>query len=172
MIVLNSFRCCATDAFSLRVRLQMAITSSFQLQFAHRLKRWTPDFPSFEMRYSIHNLSSWKCSKMCPTVAKWGCGCNISAHGLRGYFQMPITSLFQLQIVYRLKRWTLDFSKFETKYGMHEMDFRKYFKMCPTVSTWGVRLRHFRSWFARSSSNGHNFFVSTPIRTPFETLDS
>ena len=28
--------------------LPMAITSSFQLLFAHRLKRWTPDFPSFE----------------------------------------------------------------------------------------------------------------------------
>ena len=28
--------------------LQTAITSSFQLQFAHCLKRWTPDFLSFE----------------------------------------------------------------------------------------------------------------------------
>ena len=28
--------------------LPMAITSSFQLRFTHRLKRWTPDFPSFE----------------------------------------------------------------------------------------------------------------------------
>ena len=33
--------------------LPMAITSSFQLQFAHRLKRWILDFPSFEMVYSM-----------------------------------------------------------------------------------------------------------------------
>ena len=47
--------------------LQMAITSSFQLQFVHHLNRWTPDFPSFEMTYSIHNLSSSNCSKSgCP----------------------------------------------------------------------------------------------------------
>ena len=64
---------------ALCVHLQMAITSSFQLQFAHRLKRWTPDFPSFETRYSMHNLSSRKCSKMCPTVAKMG----VRLHGVR-----------------------------------------------------------------------------------------
>ena len=29
--------------------------------------------------------------------------------------------------------------------GIHEMDFRKYFEMCPT----GVRLQHFSSWCAR-----------------------
>ena len=43
--------------------LQMAITSSFQLQFAHRLKCWTSDFPSFEMTYSVHEMDSKKCSK-------------------------------------------------------------------------------------------------------------
>ena len=39
---------------ALRGCLQMAITSSFQLQFAHCLKRWTPDFASFETTYSMH----------------------------------------------------------------------------------------------------------------------
>ena len=29
------------------IHLQTVITSSFQIQIAHRLKRWTPDFPSF-----------------------------------------------------------------------------------------------------------------------------
>ena len=43
--------------------LQTAITSSFELQFAHRLKCWTPNFPSFEMKYSIHQMESRKCSK-------------------------------------------------------------------------------------------------------------
>ena len=38
---------------ALRSCLQMAITSSFQLQIAHRLKSWTPDFPSFEMIYRM-----------------------------------------------------------------------------------------------------------------------
>ena len=43
--------------------LQMAITSSFQLRFAHRFKRWTSDFPSFEKIYSMHIMDSRKCSK-------------------------------------------------------------------------------------------------------------
>ena len=43
--------------------LQTAITSSFQLQFMHHLKRWTPDFLSFEMTYSMHEMDSKKYSK-------------------------------------------------------------------------------------------------------------
>ena len=43
--------------------LQMAITSSFQLWFANRLKRWTPDFPSFETIYSMYIMDFRKCSK-------------------------------------------------------------------------------------------------------------
>ena len=44
-------------------RLLMALTSSFQLWFMHCLKRWIDDFPSFEMRYSMHQMGSRKCSK-------------------------------------------------------------------------------------------------------------
>ena len=43
--------------------LQMAITSLFQLQFAHCLKRWTADFPSFKTTYSMDEMDSRKCSK-------------------------------------------------------------------------------------------------------------
>ena len=43
--------------------LPMALTSSFQLRFAHRLKRWIADFPSFETTYSMHQMDSRKCSK-------------------------------------------------------------------------------------------------------------
>ena len=43
--------------------LPMAITSSFQLRFMHRLKRWIFDFLSFETTYSIHEMDSRKCSK-------------------------------------------------------------------------------------------------------------
>ena len=43
--------------------LQMAITSLFRLWFAHYLKCWTPDFPSFEMIYSMYTMDSTKCSK-------------------------------------------------------------------------------------------------------------
>ena len=43
--------------------LSMAITSSFQLWFAHRLKRWTPEFPRFKMTYSMYKINSRKCSK-------------------------------------------------------------------------------------------------------------
>ena len=44
-------------------RLQMAITSSFQLWFAHYLKHWSPDFPSFKIIYSMYTMNSIKCSK-------------------------------------------------------------------------------------------------------------
>ena len=43
--------------------LPRAITSSFQLRLAHRLKRLITDFSRFETTYSIHKLSSSKCSK-------------------------------------------------------------------------------------------------------------
>ena len=44
-------------------RLPMAVTPSFQLWIIHRLKSWIANFPSFETTYSMHNLSSRKCSK-------------------------------------------------------------------------------------------------------------
>ena len=43
--------------------LPMALTSSFQLRFTNRLKRWIVDFLSFETTYSMHKLNSRKCSK-------------------------------------------------------------------------------------------------------------
>ena len=44
--------------------LQTAITSSFQLRFAHRLKRWTSNFPIFEKkRNGIQEVL-----EICPTV--------------------------------------------------------------------------------------------------------
>ena len=43
--------------------LQMAITSSFQLRFAHHLKHWIADFPSFEIIYSMYTIDSRKFSK-------------------------------------------------------------------------------------------------------------
>ena len=48
---------------ALRSCFQMAITSSFQLQFMHHLKRWTPDFLRFKTRYSMHEMDSRKYSK-------------------------------------------------------------------------------------------------------------
>ena len=48
--------------------LQTAITSSFQLQFNHRLKCWTPHFPSFEKTYSMHEMDSLKYSKCVPQL--------------------------------------------------------------------------------------------------------
>ena len=43
--------------------LSMAITSLFQLRFAHRLKWWTSNFPSFETIYCVYKMDSKKCSK-------------------------------------------------------------------------------------------------------------
>ena len=44
-------------------RLPMALTPSFQLRIAYCLKHWIFYFPSFETTYSMHKLSSKKCSK-------------------------------------------------------------------------------------------------------------
>ena len=44
-------------------RLPMALTPSFQLRIVHHLMRWITDFSSFKMTYSMHKLSSRKCSK-------------------------------------------------------------------------------------------------------------
>ena len=44
--------------------LPMAVTPSFQLWITHSLKHWIVDFPSFEMKYSMHKLNSLKCSKI------------------------------------------------------------------------------------------------------------
>ena len=104
--------------------------------------------------------------------SKWGRGCEILAGALRVRLQTAITSSFQIQITHRLKHWTPDFLSFETEYGMHNLSSIKCFKNVSNSSEMGVRLRHFSSLFAQSSSNGHNFFVSTPICTPFEALDS
>ena len=46
------------------VCLQMAITSSFQIQIMHCLKLWISDFLSFKTTYHVHNLSSMKCFKI------------------------------------------------------------------------------------------------------------
>ena len=40
-----------------------AISSLFQLQIVHGLKRWILDFLSFEMVYSMYKMDFWKCSK-------------------------------------------------------------------------------------------------------------
>nr|CAN74812.1 hypothetical protein VITISV_015189 [Vitis vinifera] len=61
---------CEIPAQLCAVHLQTAITFSFQLQIKHRLKLWTPDFPSFEKRYIMHNLSSRKCFKNVSNSSK------------------------------------------------------------------------------------------------------
>ena len=58
--ILKSFR---NDPLAWYSCIQMAITSSFLIQFAKCLKRWTSDFPSFEMIYSMSKMDSRKCSK-------------------------------------------------------------------------------------------------------------
>ena len=43
--------------------LPIVVTPSFQLRIVHHLKHWIVDFPSFEMKYSMHKLNFRKCSK-------------------------------------------------------------------------------------------------------------
>ena len=54
-----------------------------------------------------------------------------------GFFQMAITSSFQIQITYRLKHWTLDFLSFKTTYGMYNLSSRKSFKNVSNSSKMG-----------------------------------
>ena len=93
-----------------------------------------------------------------------------SRSALRACLQTTITSSFQLQIMHRLKLWTPEFPSFETRYGMHNLSSRKCFKN--VSNSIKMEVRHFRSWFAQSSSNGHKFSVSNPNRAPFEAMDS
>ncbi|WKA10539.1 hypothetical protein VitviT2T_028105 [Vitis vinifera] len=93
-----------------------------------------------------------------------------SRSALHARLQTAITSSFHLQIAYRLKRWTPDFPSFETRYGMHNLNSRNCFKNVSNSSK--MEVRYFRSWFAQSSSNGHNFSFSNPNRAPFEAMDS
>ena len=55
----KSFR---NDPLALCSCFQMAITSSFQFWFAHCLKCWTPDLPSFKTIYCMYKMDSKKCS--------------------------------------------------------------------------------------------------------------
>ena len=62
---LVSFRSGFRNDFSTLCRcFQMVITSSFQLQFAHCLKHWTPDFSRFKMIYSMWIMDFRKFSKL------------------------------------------------------------------------------------------------------------
>ena len=56
-------RCCANFAQAYSSCLPKAISSSFQLQIIHSLKRWILDFLSFEMVYSMQKMDFEKCSK-------------------------------------------------------------------------------------------------------------
>ncbi|RVW43649.1 hypothetical protein CK203_097047 [Vitis vinifera] len=51
--------------------------------------------------------------------------CNILPSAWSDLLAMAVTPSFQLRIVHRLKHWIVDFLSFETKYGMHKLDFRK-----------------------------------------------
>ena len=173
---------CDISAHGLHDHLQTAITSSFQLQITYRLSRFNSKLCTV---WSIGLLTSrdskrdivciiWdpvsapKCIQQLRNgVRLWHFRSTLHVH-----LQTTITFLLQLQIAHRLKRWTLEFPSFKTKYSMHNLSSRKCSKMCPNSSKMGVRLRHFRSWCAQSSSNSHNFFVSTPNRALFEALDS
>ena len=72
---------CDISAHGLHGRLQTAITFLFQIQIEHRLKLWTPDFPSFKTRYCMHKINFEKCSNCVQQLPKWGCGCDMSVHG-------------------------------------------------------------------------------------------
>ena len=133
----------------------------------------------FRSRFAIAKWGSL-CCEMALVCQKWFRSCETpfqmasrlrnSRSALHARLQTAITSSFHLQITYHLKRWTPNFPSFETRYGMYNLSSRKCFKNVSNSSK--MEVRHFRSWFARSSSNGHNFSVSNPNQARFEAMDS
>ena len=69
--VVQISRCCANFAQAWSSCLTKAISSSFQLQIVHGLKRWILDFLSFEMVYTMYKMDFGNCSKS----AKEDCSC-------------------------------------------------------------------------------------------------
>ena len=104
------------------------------LQRGSQLRRW-----SFNLRSGTHVLGGG----FAAHFASW-CSC----------LQTTITSSFQLQFVYRWKRWTSDLSRFETTYSMYQKDSRKYSKYVQQfLSSWILHIRFLcfsslHSWLA------------------------
>ena len=69
--VVRLSRCCANFTQAWSSCLPKAISSSFQLQIVHGLKRWILDFLNFEMVYIMQKMDFGKCSKS----AKEECSC-------------------------------------------------------------------------------------------------
>ena len=74
--------------------LPKAISSSFQLQIVHGLKRWILDFQSFEMVYGMQKMDFGKCSKS----AKEDCSCCPLLHcSFLAYFERLWQRAMELQ---------------------------------------------------------------------------
>ena len=74
--------------------------------------------------------------KSALTVAKWVWLQHFRST-LHSHLQTAITSSFQLQIEHRLKLWTPDFPRFETRYSTHEINFGKWSKYAQQFPKWG-----------------------------------
>ena len=85
--------------------LPKAISSSFQLQIMHGLKRWILDFQSFEMVYGMQKMDFGKCSKS----AKEDCSCCPLFSSLCLFFLFASLSLHTLNDfgkgLWRSKAW-------------------------------------------------------------------
>ena len=91
--------------------------------------------------------------------------------------QLPMAlTPFQLQIMHRLKHWIVDFLRFETKYSMHKLNFRKYSKSgwndchqeCFMVDFSLLPLLAFRiSLWQRTSKLRFFMFLSFPFALPW-----
>ena len=128
-----------------------------------------------QLRNEGNYAAKWhSCAKKwfrsCETPFQMASRLRNSRSTLRACLQTTITSSFHLQIEYRFNLWTPNFPRFETRYHIHNLSSRKCFKNGSNSSK--MEVRHFRSWFAQSSSNGHNFSISNPNRSLFEAMDS
>ena len=96
----------------------MAVTYSFQLQIAHRLKHWILDFPSFEMVYSMYKMDFGKCSKsaqedyrFCPLFSSL-CFSSLLCSFL-AYFERLWQRAMEIQIL--VSSWIWAFKSFSMK---------------------------------------------------------
>ena len=91
--------------------------------------------PISQLRNGVGGLrNGTRVPKGCFAAAKWAAKFSLSFARLSSN---GLTSSFQLRFAHRLKRWTSDFSIFETTYNMHKMDSRKYSKSVQKLlSSW------------------------------------
>ena len=131
-------------------------TASNGMRFGGEMKKlW-----SFEDKRAklSENFAAAKSFWSCDTAAKSPLSCEITFE-LRNDYEMISKLRNGCEIISKLRNGCEISSKLRNGLQIAKL-------------TCKMEVRHFRSWFAQSSSNGHNFSVSNPNQVTFEAVDS